>query len=211
MKTTQKIVLTLALAWSTTLLFAQLPYLDKSGKAPKLMVDGKPFLILGGELHNSTGSDKAALQKVWKEMKEMHLNTVLAYAYWELLEPVEGKYNFELVDAAIEGAKKENLKIVLAWFGSWKSTASTYVPEWVKTNPKRFQRYTLENGKTLEILSPFSEVPSIGVRRMCRPSCTSHMLPRNRVQPLPMYFLVITTRQDAWCKRGQNRSTNFPA
>lgn len=157
MKTILKIVLTLALAGSTTLVFAQLPYLDKSGKAPKLMVDGKPFIILGGELHNSTGSDKAALQKVWKEMKEMHLNTVLAYAYWELLEPVEGKYNFELVDAAIEGAKKENLKIVLVWFGSWKSTASTYVPEWVKTNPKRFQRYTLENGKTLEMLSPFSE------------------------------------------------------
>jgi hypothetical protein len=157
MKTTLKIVLTFALAWSTTLLFAQLPYLDKSGKVPKLMVDGKPFIILGGELHNSTGSDKAALQKVWKEMKDLHLNTVLAYAYWELLEPVEGKYNFELVDAAIEGAKKENLKIVLVWFGSWKSTASTYAPEWVKTNPQRFQRYTLENGKTLEILSPFSE------------------------------------------------------
>jgi hypothetical protein len=157
MKIALKIILTLVLAWSTTLLFAQLPYLDKSGKAPKLMVDGKPFLILGGELHNSTGSDKAALQKVWKEMKEMHLNTVLAYAYWELLEPVEGKYNFELVDAVIEGAQKENLKIVLVWFGSWKSTASSYVPEWVKTNPNRFQRYTLENGKTLEMLSPFSE------------------------------------------------------
>lgn len=157
MKPSNKLLLTALLSLNVYISRAQLPYLDKSGAAPKLMVDGKPFIILGGELHNSTGSDKAALQKVWKEMKDMHLNTVLAYAYWELLEPMEGKYNFELVDAAIEGAKKEHLKIVLVWFGSWKSTASTYAPEWVKTNPRRFQRYTLENGKTLEILSPFSE------------------------------------------------------
>lgn len=157
MKILLKGVLSLFLGLSSHLLFAQLPYLDKSGQSTKLMVDGKPFIILGGELHNSTGSDKEAMQKVWKEMKDLHLNTVLAYAYWELLEPVEGQYNFELIDAMIEGAKKENMKVVLVWFGSWKSTASTYAPEWVKTNPKRFQRYTLENGKTLEILSPFSE------------------------------------------------------
>jgi Domain of unknown function (DUF5597)/Beta-galactosidase len=136
---------------------AQMPYLDKSGKAPKLIVDGKPFIILGGELHNSTGSDKEAMAKVWKEMKALNLNTVLAYAYWEIMEPKEGQFNFELIDDLIAGAQKENIKVVLVWFGSWKSTASTYAPDWVKTNPKRFQRYTLENGKTLEILSPFSD------------------------------------------------------
>jgi hypothetical protein len=53
--------------------------------------------------------------------------------------------------------KEENLKVVLVWFGSWKSTASSYVPEWVKTNPKRFPRYTLADGKTLEMLSAFSD------------------------------------------------------
>ena len=54
-------------------------------------------------------------------------------------------------------ATDNQLKIVLVWFGSWKSTASTYAPAWVKTNPKRFPRHTLADGKTLEILSPFSE------------------------------------------------------
>ncbi|MES2796162.1 MAG: DUF5597 domain-containing protein [Bacteroidota bacterium] len=157
MKPILRVFLAILLAMNFHLLFAQTPYLDKSGKAPKLMVDGKPFIILGGELHNSTGSDKEAMAKVWKEMKALNLNTVLAYAYWELLEPQEGKFNFDLVDEAIMGAQKENLKIVLVWFGAWKSTSSTYVPEWVKTNPSRFQRYTLEGGKTLEMLSPFSD------------------------------------------------------
>lgn len=136
---------------------AQLPYLQKSANSNKMMVDGKPFIILGGELHNSTGTDKIALKEALKEAKSYNLNTVLAYAYWEFIEPTEGKYNFELIDYLITNAKQENLKVVLVWFGAWKSTASTYVPEWVKTNPKRFQRYTLENGKTLEMLSPFSE------------------------------------------------------
>lgn len=136
---------------------AQLPFLQKSAYATKMMVDGKPFIILGGELHNSTGTDKVALKNGLKEAKSYNLNTVLAYAYWELIEPTEGKYNFELIDYLITNAKQENLKVILVWFGSWKSTSSSYVPEWVKTNPKRFQRYTLENGKTLEMLTAFSE------------------------------------------------------
>jgi beta-galactosidase GanA len=136
---------------------AQLPYLQKSANATKMMVDGKPFIILGGELHNSTGTDKAALKNALKEAKSYNLNTVLAYAYWELIEPTEGRYNFELIDYLLTNAKQENLKVILVWFGSWKSTSSSYVPEWVKTNPRRFERYTLQNGKTLEMLSAFND------------------------------------------------------
>ncbi|MEZ5044784.1 MAG: DUF5597 domain-containing protein [Saprospiraceae bacterium] len=145
------------LTLGSSIIYGQLPYLELSDHSTKLMVDGKPFIVLGGELHNSTCSDVAEMSKVWQEMKALNLNTVLAYAYWEMVEPEEGKYNFELIDAMLEGARKAQLKIILVWFGSWKSTASTYAPEWVKTNPERFKRYTLENGKTLEILSPFYE------------------------------------------------------
>lgn len=137
--------------------FAQLPYLEKSASSTRMIVNGKPFLVLAGELHNSTSSDIEALSGVWKRMAGMNLNTVIATASWELVEPVEGTYDFTLVDAILEGARKENLKIVLIWFGSWKSTDSRYVPQWVKTNPKRFPRYALENGSTLEILSAFSD------------------------------------------------------
>jgi hypothetical protein len=35
----------------------QLPHLQKQGSAMQLIVGGQPFLILGGELHNSSSSD----------------------------------------------------------------------------------------------------------------------------------------------------------
>src|SRR5215467_667994 len=37
---------------------ASLPHLEKRGSVTQLVVDGKPFLILGGELHNSSASSR---------------------------------------------------------------------------------------------------------------------------------------------------------
>ena len=34
----------------------KLPYLQKQGSTTQLMVDGKPFLVIGGELGNSSAS-----------------------------------------------------------------------------------------------------------------------------------------------------------
>ncbi len=141
----------------SNLALAQFPQLSKVGNQTKMLVDGKPFLILGSEMHNSTGTDTAAVTAVMKEAKTLKMNTVLGYAYWEIVEPVEGKFNFDLVDHLILAAEKENLKLILVWFGSWKSTTSSYAPEWVKTNPQRFERYVTEDGSSLEILSPFSD------------------------------------------------------
>lgn len=147
----------LAFLLFSLLVQAQIPNLDNSSGTTRLLVDGKPFLILGGELHNSTGSDIGHLEVALSDLKALNLNTVLGYAYWEMIEPEEGVYNFDLVDALLDGARKNRLKVILVWFGSWKSTASSYVPEWVKTQPERFERYTLQDGTTLEMLSPFSE------------------------------------------------------
>jgi len=57
----------------------------------------------------------------------------------------------------ILGARKEGLKLVVIWFGSWKNSGSTYVPSWVKLDQKRFPLVKDENGKTLNILSTLSE------------------------------------------------------
>ena len=38
-----------------------LPHLTKDRRATQLIVDGKPFLILGGELHNSSSSGLAQM------------------------------------------------------------------------------------------------------------------------------------------------------
>lgn len=132
------------------------PHLRRQGTGTQLVVDGKPFLVLGGELGNSSASSMRYLQPVWPKLKAMHLNTVLAPVYWELIEPQEGKFDFELVDSLIGEARKHDLKLVLLWFGAWKNSMSTYAPAWVKTNQKRFPRAQQQDGTGVEILSAFS-------------------------------------------------------
>ena len=76
-----------------------LPHLRKTGNVTHYMVNNKPFLMLAGELHNSSMGGFAYMRPIWKRMADANLNTVIASASWELVEPVEGKYDFALVDS----------------------------------------------------------------------------------------------------------------
>ena len=64
-----------------------IPHLQRQGTATQLVVDGKPFLMLAGELRNSSGSSLEYLKPIWPKLSAMHINTVLTAVYWELLEP----------------------------------------------------------------------------------------------------------------------------
>jgi hypothetical protein len=134
-----------------------IPYLQKQGTATQLIVHGKPFLMLGGELGNSSASDLNYMTPVWPKLKAMHLNTILMPVYWELLEPQQGKFDFTLVDNLVDSARKNDLKIVILWFGSWKNSISCYAPNWVKINQKRFPRSRTKDGRAVEILTPFND------------------------------------------------------
>lgn len=118
----------------------QLPEVRANGAVKQLFVDGRPFLMLAGELHNSSPSSVSYMQPIWPRLRALHLNTVIGAVNWELLEPVEGHYDFGLVDAQIQEARRHDLRLVLIWFASWKNATSTYVPMWVKTDTKRFPR-----------------------------------------------------------------------
>ena len=133
------------------------PYLQKKGSTQQLIVDGKPFLILGGELGNSTASSLDYMRPFWKKFKAMNLNTILVPAYWDLIEPEEEKFDFTLIDSIINTSRKNNLKVILLWFASWKNSMSCYAPAWGKTNQMRFPRAQNGDGKGLEILSAFSK------------------------------------------------------
>lgn len=132
------------------------PHLQKKGVTTRLIVNGEPFLMLGGELGNSSASDMAYMKPIWPKLAKMHVNTVLAPVYWELLEPQEGTFDYRLVDSLIADARGHNIKLVLLWFGAWKNSMSCYVPEWVKTNPNRFPRVQNQAGRGQEILTPFA-------------------------------------------------------
>lgn len=153
--------------WIATALFAlialttptqaqDIPHLERRGEAIQLIVDGQPFLILGGELGNSSASSRAYMQPYWAKLQAMNLNTVLAPVYWELIEPAEGRFDFATVDGLIEDARTHDMRLVLLWFGTWKNSTSSYVPAWVKRDPARFPRTIGAGGKAQEIISASS-------------------------------------------------------
>lgn len=132
-----------------------IPHLAKQGNATQLIVDNKPFLVLGGELGNSTASNLEHLNQYWDKFEVLNLNTVVAPVYWDLIEPEEGQFDFGLVDGLLKQAQQHNMKLVLLWFGSWKNSMSSYCPEWVKKDVQRFPRSRDRDGRAYEILSPF--------------------------------------------------------
>ena len=132
-------------------------HLQKKGNKTQLIVNQKPFLIRGGELGNSSATSMESMETIWPKLTDMNLNTVLTPVYWELIEPEEEKFDFKLVDDLILRARKENLKLVFLWFGSWKNSMSSHAPAWVKLNQKKYPRVKDDQNKSHEILTPFSE------------------------------------------------------
>jgi len=132
------------------------PHLVKNGNFTQLLVDNKPFLILGGELGNSSASSHEYMRPIWLKLKQMNLNTVFAPVYWELMEPAEGRFDFSLVDSLIKNARLNKMRLVLLWFGAWKNSMSCYAPPWVKTNTERFPRALDKNNVQQEIITPFN-------------------------------------------------------
>jgi beta-galactosidase GanA len=135
----------------------RLPHLRKQGAATQLIVDDKPFLVLAGELGNSTSSNLEYMRPIWPKLASLNLNTVLIPVYWELIEPTEGKFDFTLLDGLIQEARQHHLRLVPLWFASWKNSMSCYAPGWVKTDQRRFPRSQAKAGNGMEILSPFSK------------------------------------------------------
>jgi beta-galactosidase GanA len=132
------------------------PHLETRGKATQLIVDGKPFLMRAGELHNSSSSSLEYMKAVWPRLAALHLNTVLVPVAWESIQPTEDTFDFQLVDGLLKGARDSNLRLVILWFGAWKNTYSSYAPAWVKRDTSRFARVQTRSGENTERLSPFS-------------------------------------------------------
>ena len=136
-----------------------MPHLEQRGKTTQLIVDGKPFLMLAGELHNSSSSSLDYMKPEWPKLAAMDLNTVLTPVSWELIEPTEGHYDFTLVDGLLAQAREQHLHVVFLWLAAWKNGVSSYPPVWVKQDTVRFPR-VVENGNAVETLSTFAPATS---------------------------------------------------
>ena len=133
----------------------QAPHFEKRGATTQLIVDGKPFLMLSGELHNSSSSSLEYMKPIWPQLAAMGINSVVTPLSWELIEPEEGKFDFTLVDGLLNQARQEHERVVFLWLASWKNGMSSYAPVWVKRDTQRFPR-VVENGAEVEILTPLA-------------------------------------------------------
>ena len=117
-----------------------LPTLRATATGMQLIVDGRPALLLGGQLHNSSPSSPEYMQPIWDRLADAGIRTVIGAASWAQVEPVEGTFDFSTVDAQIEQAQARGMRLVLIWFGAFKNAASTYAPAWVRRDGGRFAR-----------------------------------------------------------------------
>ena len=133
-------------------LAAEMPRLEHIGDRYTLMVDGKPYFLLGAQVGNSSGWPER-LDALWPKAAAMHVNTLEVPVYWEQMEPHEGTFDDAVVDKVVQGARAHGVRLVLLWFGTWKNGKMHYVPDWVKRDTVRFPRVMTKDGKPIDVLS----------------------------------------------------------
>lgn len=134
------------------------PRFEKVRGIDTLIVDGRPFFALAGEIHNSSASDPAYMEShVWPHLEGLNLNTLIVPIYWERIEPSDGCFRFDLLDALLAQARERGMRLILLWFGLWKNAASDYVPEWMKRDTRTYFRAVDAWGRPLDAISPFCD------------------------------------------------------
>jgi hypothetical protein len=128
---------------------------EKDGRHA-LLVDGQPFLMLGGQAHNSSAWP-GMMPQVWSAVKVMHANTLEVPIYWEQIEPLPGKFDFSLVDTLLFQARERNVHLVLLWFATWKNGSNHYMPEWMKRDAVKYPNITGKNGSPVDSPSPHTQ------------------------------------------------------
>lgn len=123
-----------------------------------LYVQGEPFFCCAGELHNSSASSLAYMEReVWPNLKGLNMNSVILPLYWECIEPEEGVFDFTLLDGLIAQARENEMKLIFLWFGLWKNAESMYVPGWMKKDSATYFRARKVNGEPINTISPLCQ------------------------------------------------------
>ena len=151
------------------LAFSQPRLEHRDNSTARIVANDKPMLMIGGELGNSSASTPEDVKRTFAHLHKLGLNTVLAPVSWELIEPVEGQFDMSSLDVILTEARRNELKVVLLWFGAWKNSMSCYAPEWFKRDTKRFPRAHALEGKPVEEASSLSKnVLEADKRAFCR-------------------------------------------
>jgi len=139
-----------------------IPHLQKQGNTTQLIVDGKPYLAMGGELSNNAATSLENMDTIWPKLVAANMNTALIGVTWAQFEPVEGQYNYVQLDGVITKARENHMHVILIWFASWKNGTSSFAPYWVKKDYQRFPRIQINDGKTVSMSGPLELLSTFG-------------------------------------------------
>jgi Domain of unknown function (DUF5597)/Beta-galactosidase len=134
-----------------------IPRIERVGNQYHLLVDGQPFLMLGAQAHNSSATSAQDLEPFWKSLVGIHGNTAEVPLYWEVIEPEPGRFDLHLIDDIVAGARRNGLRLVFLWFGTWKNGDMDYTPEWLKRDHATYKRVMGARGQEMWIVSPLYE------------------------------------------------------
>ena len=117
-----------------------LPHLVRKEGRHALVVDGAPFLILGGQCHNSSAWP-ATLPVVWSAIDDAPRQHPRGAGLLGAVRAGAGQVRrLDRGRAARAGAREHKVRLVLLWFGTWKNGSPHYMPLWMKRQPEMFPR-----------------------------------------------------------------------
>jgi beta-galactosidase GanA len=120
-----------------------------------LLVDGKPYLMLGVQVNNSSAWPEM-MPKVWPAIEKLHANTVEMPIYWEQWEPTQGHFDPSVLQVLLAQARAHHVHLVLLWFGGYKNGSGHYTPSFVKLNEDLYPHVVRTDGGRVDSLSPHS-------------------------------------------------------
>ena len=149
------VVASALLAWPAPLQASEgdLPHFVSKDGRHAFIVDGAPFLMLGGQCGNSSAWP-SELPGVWSAVERMHANTLEAPVYWEQFEPEPGRFDPSIVDLMLQQARERHVRLVLLWFGTWKNGSSHYIPLWMKAKQELYPKIIGKGGLSVDSPSP---------------------------------------------------------
>jgi hypothetical protein len=134
-----------------------LPQIVRSSGASRLLVDGEPFLILGLQWACESCFSKQEMLPLFAHAARIGCNTAVTPLYWREVEPEPGRFDFEMLDARIQEARAQGLRLVLLWFATWKNAHAFYAPDDIQHNPDTYPYAVDRDGKRLISLCPSGE------------------------------------------------------
>ena len=113
----------------------------------RIHIDGRPYLTLGIQYDYLNCTKIENFDYLFQHTVSMGCNTLFFPLRWLVLEPEEGKYNWEVLDHAIARCREFGLRMSLLWFGTNQGGSSRPAPEWITGDRKRFPRIIDERSR----------------------------------------------------------------